>query len=310
MPRSLAAGTGVRHMHVMTLHLLILGLGYAGRAIAAEALRAGVPVTSTSRDPASAQAPAGVTVVDFAQAGPAIARATHLLATAAPGEGGDPALAAHGAAIAAAPLLRWVGYISTTGVYGDRGGGWVTEATPPAPTQPRSRRRIEAEQGWAAAVAGRGVALDLFRTAGIYGPGRSALDEVRAGRARRVIKPGHTFSRIHVDDIARAVVAAMQAPGGDAPRVLHLADDTPAEGAAVTAEAARLLGVEPPPAVPFAQAVAGMSEMGRGFWSEDRKVSSAGTRAALGLEWRYPSYREGLAAIQRAEQAGEGLLQQ
>jgi nucleoside-diphosphate-sugar epimerase len=286
----------------MTAHLLIFGLGYAGRAIAAEALRAGFRVTGTSRDPASATAPAGMEVVAFAAAAAAVGSATHLLATAAPGKAGDPALAAHGAAIRAVPALRWAGYISTTGVYGDRGGDWVTEATPPAPAQDRSRRRIAAEQAWTTAVEGRGVALDLFRTAGIYGPGRSALDEVRAGRARRVIKPGHTFSRIHVEDIARALVAAMQAPAGAAPRVLHLADNEPAEGAAVTAEAARLLGVALPPAVPFDQALAGMSAMGRSFWAEDRKVCSAGTRAALGIEWRYPSYREGLAAIQRAEQ--------
>jgi nucleoside-diphosphate-sugar epimerase len=294
----------------MSSHLLIFGLGYAGRTIAAEALRAGFRVSGTSRDPASARAPAGATVVGFAEAGAALADATHVLATAAPGEAGDPVLAAHGAALAAAPALRWAGYMSTTGVYGDRGGAWVEEHTPPAPAQERSRRRIAAEQAWAALLAGRSVALDLFRTAGIYGPGRSALDEVRAGRARRVVKPGHTFSRIHVEDIARAVVAAALHPAGPAPRVLHLADDEPAEGAAVTAEAARLLGLPAPPAVPFAEAVEGMSAMGRSFWAEDRKVRSAATQAALGLEWRYPTYREGLAAIQRAEQAGQAFGQE
>ena len=294
----------------MSFHLLIFGLGYAGRAIAAEALRAGFRVTGTSRDPASAQAPAGATVVGFAGAGAALADATHVLATAAPGEAGDPVLAAHGAALAVAPALCWAGYMSTTGVYGDRGGAWVEESTPPAPSQERSRRRIAAEQAWAALLAGRGVALDLFRTAGIYGPGRSALDEVRAGRARRVVKPGHTFSRIHVEDIARAVVAAALRPAGPAPRVLHLADDEPAEGAAVTAEAARLLGLPVPPAVAFAEAVEGMSAMGRSFWAEDRKVRSAETQAALGLRWRHPTYREGLAAIQRAEQAGKAFGQQ
>ncbi|RKK01224.1 SDR family NAD(P)-dependent oxidoreductase, partial [Pseudoroseomonas wenyumeiae] len=153
-------------------------------------------------------------------------------------------------------------------------------------------------------------ALDLFRTAGIYGPGRSALDEVRSGRARRVLRPGHSFSRIHVEDIARAVVAAASGPQGTAPRVLHLADDTPAESAAVTEEAARLLGAPLPPAVPFEEAWKGMSPMGRGFWAENRRVRSAATQAALGLSWRYPGFREGLAAILRAEQAGEGLLQQ
>jgi nucleoside-diphosphate-sugar epimerase len=296
-------------MHRMTARMLILGLGYAGRAIAARALRAGFEVSGTSRDPARAVAPDGVGLLRFEEAGPAIEAATHLVASAAPGEAGDPVLAAHAAAIATAGGLRWVGYLSTTGVYGDRGGGWVDEDTPPAPAQERSRRRLAAEQGWAAALSGR-CALDLFRTAGIYGPGRSALDEVRGGRARRVLRPGHSFSRIHVEDIARAVVAAAAGPHGMAPRVLHLADDMPAESAAVTEEAARLLGLAPPPAVPFAEAWQGMSAMGRGFWVENRRVRSAATRAALGLDWQYPSFREGLAAILRAEQAGEGLFQQ
>jgi nucleoside-diphosphate-sugar epimerase len=296
-------------MQGMTAHLLILGLGYAGRAIAAEALRAGFQVSGTSRDPAGTEAPEGVALLRFADAGPAIAGATHLVATAAPGEDGDPVLAAHAGAIAGAAGLRWVGYLSTTGVYGDRGGDWVDEDTPPAPAQERSRRRLAAEQAWAAALAGR-PALDLFRTAGIYGPGRSALDEVRSGRARRVLRPGHSFSRIHVEDIARAVVAAASGPHGTAPRVLHLADDTPAESAAVTEEAARLLGAPLPPAVPFEEAWKGMSPMGRGFWAENRRVRSAATQTALGLGWRYPSFREGLAAILRAEQVNQGLLQQ
>lgn len=309
MGNSLAACRDPRHMHGMTARLLILGLGYAGRAIAAEALRAGFQVSGTSRDPVGTAAPEGVTLLRFAEAGPAIAGATHLVATVAPGEDGDPVLAAHAGAIAEARDLRWVGYLSTTGVYGDRGGDWVDEQTPPAPGQERSRRRLAAEQAWAAALGGR-CALDLFRTAGIYGPGRSALDEVRSGRARRVLRPGHSFSRIHVEDIARALVAAASGPHGMAPRVLHLADDTPAESAVVTEEAARLLGAPLPPAVPFEEAWKGMSPMGRGFWAENRRVRSAATQAALGLSWRYPSFREGLAAILRVEQANQSLLQQ
>jgi nucleoside-diphosphate-sugar epimerase len=282
----------------MIASMLILGLGYAGRAIAAEALRAGFSVTGTTRDPAGTAPMDGVTLLRFGDAGDAIRTATHLVATAAPGDTGDPVLATHAAAIAGARALRWVGYFSTTGVYGDRGGAWVDEATPPAPAQERSRRRIAAEAAWAAALEGR-AALDLFRTAGIYGPGRSVLDDLRAGRARRVVRPGHAFSRIHVEDIARAVVAAAAGPHGAAPRVLHLADDEPAESAELLAEAARLLNLPMPPAVPFEQAVETMSPMGRGFWSEDRKVSSKATQTALELRWRYPSYREGLAAIAR-----------
>jgi nucleoside-diphosphate-sugar epimerase len=288
----------------MTESMLILGLGYAGRAIAMAAHRAGFAVSGTSRDPAAAGAGAGagagalpgITLLRFDEAGDAIRAATHLVATAAPGEAGDPVLAAHAGAIRAAAGLRWAGYFSTTGVYGDRGGAWVTEDTTPAPSQERSRRRIAAEAAWAEALEGR-VALDLFRTAGIYGPGRSVLDDLRAGKARRVVKPGRTFSRIHVEDIARAVVAAAGGPHGAAPRVLHLADDEPAESAVVLEEAARLLGVLPPPALPLAEAWETMSPMGRGFWAEDRKVCSKATQAMLGLRWHYPSYREGLAAI-------------
>jgi nucleoside-diphosphate-sugar epimerase len=222
------------------------------------------------------------------------------IVTAPPREGGDPVLGRYGAAIRAAPLIEWIGYLSTTGVYGDRGGGWVEEDTPPAPSAERSVRRLEAELAWREAAAGR--PLDLFRLAGIYGPGRSALDEVRSGRARRVIRPGHAFGRIHVDDIAAGIMAAIAAPPSGT-RVLNFSDDVPAESSVVIEEAARLLGVPPPPAVPFETAYAGMSEMARSFWAESRRVSNARTKAALGLTWRYPSYREGLRAILESEAA-------
>lgn len=290
--------------------MLVLGLGYAGSAIAAAAGAAGLAVSGTRRAPRAGEpAPPGVAVIRFDEAGPAIAAATHLVVTAAPEDGaGDPVLAAHAAALAAATRLRWVGYLSTTGVYGDRQGGWVAETTPPAPAQERSLRRLAAERAWWAALAGRGVALDIFRTAGIYGPGRSALDELRAGRARRVDKPDHLFSRIHRDDIAAAVLAAATQEGWrtDAPRVLHLADDEPATGAAVTEEAARLLGLPPPPLLPFAEAWAGMSPMARSFWAENRRVDSRATQAALGLRWRHPDYRAGLRAILAGETRKQG----
>jgi nucleoside-diphosphate-sugar epimerase len=280
-------------------HLIVFGLGYCGSAVARAALEAGVRVTATSRDPARAPRIAGVAVVPFADV--ALTEATHLLATAPPpgdggdGEGADPVLHAHGAAIAAAAHLRWAGYLSTTGVYGDRAGGWVDEDTPPAPGQDRSRRRLAAEQAWAALADRR--AVDIFRVAGIYGPGRSALDDVRAGRARRVLKPGHAFGRIFRDDIAAAVLAALLQDRAPGVRVLNLSDDEPAEPATVVEEAARLLGVPPPPAVPFAEAAERMSPIGRSFWQESRRVASAKTQAALGLRWRYPSFREGLRAI-------------
>lgn len=282
------------------ISLLIAGLGYSGAAVARAAAAGDWEVAGTMREPAGT-APPGVRILPFAGAGPAIARVTHLLVTAPPGEAGDPVLAAHGDAIAAARDLRWIGYLSTTGVYGDRGGAWVDERTPPAPGQPRTRRRVEAETAWSAFA--RRLAVDLFRAGGIYGPGRSAFDDLRAGSARRILKPGHAFSRIHRDDIAAAVVAAIRATPPPGLRVLHLVDDTPVESAAMVEEAARLLGRPPPPAMPFEEAVRGMSPMARSFWSENRRVANAATKAALGIAWRYPSWREGLRAILKEEAA-------
>ncbi len=281
--------------------LLIIGMGYTGTAIAAGAAASGWRVIATSRTPAGIAPPAGVELIDFAAAEPAIAVATHLLETAAPDETGDPALARYGAALAAAPALRWAGMLSTTGVYGDRDGGWVDETTPPAPTGPRGAKRLEAEQQWSAAFAH--CAVDLFRVAGIYGPGRSPFAEIRAGSGRRVDKPGHRFGRIHRDDIAQAVLAAIGQNRAPGVRVLNLNDNLPVESAEATAEAARLLDLPPPPLVPFEEAMLTMSPMGRSFWAENRRVASRLTQEALGITWRYPTYREGLRAILEQERA-------
>ncbi len=282
-------------------HLIVLGLGYTGTAIAAGAAGLGWRVTATSRDPSRLTPPPGVNLIEFSEAASALREATHLVQTAAPDEHGDPALARYDAGIAAAPALQWAGYLSTTGVYGDRDGGWVDEDTPVAPTVARAQRRVAAEQAWVAALPG--CAVDLFRVAGIYGPGRSAFDDLRSGQARRVLKPGHLFGRIHRDDIAAAVLAAMQQGRPPGPRVLNLVDDEPAASADVTAEAARLLNMPPPPLTPFAEAMASMSPMGRSFWSENRRVRSEKTQQRLGLRWRYPTYREGLRAILQQELA-------
>lgn len=286
------------------MRLVVLGLGYCGVAVAAEAAGRGWQVCGTLRDPARIAAPEGVAVAAFAEAGAAIAGATHLLVTIPPAEDGDRAIAAHGDAVRAAVArggLGWVGYVSTTGVYGDRAGAEVKEATPPAPGQERSRRRLAAEDAWRDIA--RGAALDLMRAGGIYGPGRSVFDDLRAGTARRVIKPGHAFGRIHRDDLVHAAIAAMAQAMPPGVRVLHLVDDEPAESAAVIEEAARLLGVAPPPAIPFEQALLAMSPMARSFWAENRRVANAATRRGLGIAWRYPSYREGLRAILAAEHA-------
>ncbi len=277
--------------------LLIFGLGYTGSAIADAARSAGFSVTGTTR--------LGLDrTVRFDQAEQAIQSATHLLTTAAPDETGDPVLALYSAAIAAAPELRWIGYLSSTAVYGNRDGNWVDEDTPAAPTQARGLRRLEAEEHWSR-FAGK-AAVDIFRLAGIYGPGRSVFDDLRVGRARRMKKAGHQFGRIHRDDISQAVVAAMRQDRASGRRVLNLADDEPSESAAVVTEAAELLGVVPPPEVAFQDVLPSMSPMARSFWAENRKVSSAKTKAALGIEWLYPTYREGLRAI-LAEERGDRL---
>jgi nucleoside-diphosphate-sugar epimerase len=275
--------------------LVICGLGYSGTAVAKAALADGIEVIATSRDPAGVHAPDGVEVIGFDAAGPALAQATHVLATAPPGDEGDPVLLRYRAVLHDSAHLRWAGYLSTTGVYGDRNGGWVDESTPVHPHAERARRRVAAEQQWAA-LAGH-VAVDLFRVAGIYGPGRSVLDDIRAGRSRRVIKPGHAFGRIHRDDIAGAVLAAINQERGPGVRVLHLADDVPEESAVVIEAAAQLLGVPPPPAIAYADAAPGMSEMARSFWADNRKVASKLTQEMLGYRWRYPDYHSGLASI-------------
>jgi len=277
--------------------LLIFGLGYSGSAIATAAGAAGFSVSGTTR--------AGVDgSIPFDAAAGAIHAASHLLTTAGPDQEGDPVLTRYASAIAAAPHLRWIGYLSSTVVYGDRDGGWVDEDTPVAASQPRGQRRVDAEDAWSAFADRR--AVDLFRLAGIYGPGRSAFDDLRAGRSRRMIKPNHQFGRIHRDDIAAAVVAAMQQDRPPGRRVLNLADDEPSESAAVVTEAAALLGIPPPPAIAFQDALPAMSPMARSFWAENRKVASTKTKAALGIVWRYPTYREGLRAI-LAQELGHGL---
>jgi nucleoside-diphosphate-sugar epimerase len=217
-------------------------------------------------------------------------QATHLLTSVAPGAA-DPVLAAHGDQIAAAGL-EWVGYLSTTAVYGHHDGAWVDETTPPDPSTPRGAARLKAEQAWAAL----GIPLHIFRLAGIYGPGRGPFEKVRDGTARRIIKPGQVFSRIHVDDIANVLQAAMTRPR---PGIYNVCDDDPASPETILGAAAEMLGLPPPPMVPYDQAE--MTDMARSFYAENKRVRNDKIKSDLGVRLLYPSYREGLAAILRAE---------
>jgi nucleoside-diphosphate-sugar epimerase len=286
------------------VRILVFGLGYTGLAVARAAAAAGCAVCGTVRGGA-ASAEDDVVRTVFTNAEGAIAAATHLLCSVPPSTTGDPVLALYTRAIESAPHLRWIGYLSSIGVYGDRNGAWVDEDTVPAPVSDRSRRRIAAEESWRR-VAGR-CAIDVFRLAGIYGPQRSVFNDLRAGTARRISRPGHKFGRIHRDDIARAVLAAMRQDPPPGVRIFNIVDDEPAESAAVVAEAAQLLGVALPASVSYEEAKPTMSPMAHSFWAENRRVSSWRTQRELDLRWLYPNYREGLRAI-LAEEGGKGSL--
>jgi nucleoside-diphosphate-sugar epimerase len=218
---------------------------------------------------------------------------SHILVSVPPAESGDPVLADHAAAILALPRLEWLGYLSTTGVYGDHGGDWVDETAELRPTGERGRRRVAAEAEWTALWRLRKLPVHVFRLAAIYGPGRSPFDALRAGTAKRIDKPGQVFSRIHVDDLAAVLAASMTRPRPGA--FYNVCDDAPAPPEAVTAYAAQLLGIEPPPLVPFDRA--GLSPMARSFWDDNKRVSNALVKRELGLTLQYPDYRAGLAAI-------------
>jgi nucleoside-diphosphate-sugar epimerase len=275
-------------------HLFCFGLGYAALALARRLTARGWRVSGTTRDADKAQAltAEGIETLVFERGRPIdprrFAAASHILSAVPPDEDGDPVLDVHGADLARlAP--EWVGYLSTTGVYGDRAGGWVDETAALAPVGARGRRRVAAEAGWCAL----GLEPHIFRLAGIYGPGRSALDTVRAGRAQRIDKPGQVFSRIHVDDLAAVLEASIARPNPGA--IYNVCDDEPAPPPDVIAYACRLLGVPAPPLIRFDDAA--LSAMARSFYGESKRVSNRRIKAELGVALRYPDYRVGLAAL-------------
>ena len=294
------------------MDLVCLGLGYSARALVERLRHRGWRVAGTATSPAGLERARSLGVEGIAFDGTApsldlarrLASATHLLVSIAPDGDGDPVLRHHRDDICRAGRLAWIGYLSTVGVYGDRGGAWVDETAEPRPGSPRSRHRVAAERDWLDLVMAGGPDITVLRLSGIYGPGRSAIDALAAGTARRIIKPGQVFNRIHVDDIAGAVLAAIdRRPGGGGadPRparaVYNVTDDEPAPPQDVVAFAARLTGHPVPPDVPYADAE--LTAMGRSFYAETKRVANAAIKSGLGWRLRYPTYREGIAAIAR-----------
>jgi len=278
--------------------LLSLGHGYTARALAKLLRPDGWKITGTIR-PRDGKAEPGSAITETVfwpgtpLAAP-ISSASHILVSIAPTAAGDPVLAELRTELAkAATHLRWVGYLSTTAVYGDHKGGWVDEATPLTPTTERGKWRVNAEQQWQNLACETGLPLHIFRLAGIYGPGRGPFAKLRNGTARRIIKPDQVFSRIHVADLARVLAASMQNPNPGS--VYNVCDDTPAPPEDVIAHAARLLGLPVPAAEAFETAE--MTDMARSFYAESKRVSNERIKTELGIDLLYPDYQSGLKSL-------------
>jgi nucleoside-diphosphate-sugar epimerase len=281
----------------MRRRLFCFGLGYTAQALARGLAAEGWQIAGTTRDAGKQKRLAALGFETFAfdrdrpLADPAAALAgtTHLLTSIAPDAAGDPVLERHLADLRRCATLAWVGYLGTTGVYGDRGGAWVDEADAVAPTTARTRQRVAAEGHWQAS----GLPVHVFRLAGIYGPGRNALASVRAGTARRIVKPGQVFGRVHVEDVVQVLCASIAKPNPGA--VYNVADDEPAPPEDVITFACELLGVAPPPEVPYEQAE--LSPMAKSFYADNRRISNARIKHELSVRLRYPTYRDGLRAL-------------
>jgi nucleoside-diphosphate-sugar epimerase len=276
-------------------HILCYGFGFSAAALAHRLDRSTWRVTGTSRSRQGVEAIRqqgfeGVLFENFVIPD----TVTHVLVSAPPGEDGDPVLQRCAAELVArASQIEWLGYLSTTGVYGDHKGGWVDETAALAPATERGRKRCTAESQWLALHAAHGLPVHLFRLAGIYGPGRNQLESMRDGTARIIIKPGQIFSRIHVEDIAGILLASINRPRSG--RAYNVADDEPCPPQVVVAYAAQLLGLPPPPEEAFDGAT--LSPMARSFYAESKRVSNARVKQELDYAFIYPTYREGLAAL-------------
>ncbi len=277
------------------------GLGYSARALVKRLEEGDWRIRGTARTPEKCERlkAAGYDAFPFDSEAPLhdathrLAGTTHLLASVPPDGLGDPVLRHHAEHIAGISSLRWVGYLSTTGVYGDRGGDWVDEDSALNPTGLRGKLRVEAERAWLELGESKGLPVHIFRLAGIYGPGRNALNALREGRARRIRKPGQVFSRIHVEDLAETLLCSMAAP--KPARIYNVCDDKPAPPEDVVTFAASLLGVPAPPFVAFEDA--NLSEMARSFYADNKRVRNDRIKQELGVVLRYTDYETGLNAI-------------
>ena len=291
----------MRRLTQLPPHLLVFGGGYVGRAVALEATRRGGRAVATSRDPErrATLIAEGIEAVDPGDAGAladAVAQATAIVVTASPDADGCPgARALVPALTAAAAYPDWIGYISSTAVYGDRDGGWVFEGDALNASSVEGARRVRAEQDWLDAGRGMGLTVQLFRLPGIYGPGRSVIDKLRDGTARLVRKPGQIFNRIHVDDIVSGLFASMAHPRPGA--AYNLVDDEPAPADVVNAWAAEQMGLPRPPEVCWTDP--SVSAMSRRFYLDSKRVSNARAKAELGWAPMYPTYREGLTPLMK-----------
>ncbi|WP_192964879.1 SDR family oxidoreductase [Phycobacter azelaicus] len=281
----------------MTKTLLCIGYGYSARALARRVLARGWRVIGTTRDLDKAQADEGVELRQWPGSDIPLDGVTHVLSSVGPNEEGDPVIAAlrdELAKRAAAGQFDWVGYLSTTAVYGDQGGAWVDEETPVSPSSRRGDWRAQAEAEWQAIPD---LPLHIFRLAGIYGPGRGPFAKLMAGTARRIVKPGQVFSRIHVEDIATVLEASIDRPNPGA--IYNVCDDEPAPPQDVLGYGAELLGLPVPAEVPFDEA--GMTPMARSFYGENKRVRNTRIKEELGVTLAYPDYRVGLRAVKAAE---------
>ncbi|SNT75022.1 SDR family oxidoreductase [Paracoccus seriniphilus] len=282
------------------MEMLIIGHGYTASYLTPKLVSRGWNVTGTTRGSPDRVASAGADPLiwpgEETRLRDAIARADAILVSAAPTSDGDPVLLALSADLGSANP-RWLGYLSTTGVYGDRGGDWVDEDSRLDPSTERGRARVRAERAWQDLARAHDLPLHIFRLAGIYGPGRGPFAKIRKGTARRIIKPGQVFSRIHVEDIAQVLLASLASP--DPGAIYNLCDDDPAPPQDIIACAAELLGVQPPPEVSFDQA--DMGAMARSFYADSKRVRNDRIKRDLGIRLRYPDYRSALIAILKAE---------